>query len=144
MYHWNGFLTGTHLKEDRVLPDWSYGWENLGGSTRRGRARTDFESLVVHGERDYVSELGPLPSHVRDLFEKTTSNLMPCQRDAIHALLYHYADIFSQGLQDLGQSDLVKHRIDTGDAHPTRQAPRRLQEGGSAEMHSRPASAGPN
>ena len=34
-----------------------------------------------------------------------------------------YADIFSQGLQDLGQTDLV---IDTGDPHPIRQAPRRL------------------
>ena len=44
----------------------------------------------------------------------------------LYALLHDYADIFSQGPKDLGQTDLAEHWIDTGDAPPLRQAPRRL------------------
>ena len=73
-----------------------------------------------------VSELGPLPSHVKELFEKAAINLMPYQKDALYALLHDYADIFSQGPKDLGQTDLAKHQIDTGDALPLQQTPIRL------------------
>ena len=73
-----------------------------------------------------VSKLGPLPTHVKELFERAAVELLPCQKDALYALLHDYADIFSQGPQDLGQTNLAKHRVDTGDATPLRQAPRRL------------------
>ena len=51
---------------------------------------------------------------------------MPCQKDAMYALLHDYANIFPQGPKDLGQTDLAEHWIDTGDAPPLRRAPRRL------------------
>ena len=72
-----------------------------------------------------MSGLGPLPAHVKELFEREASNLMPCQKDALH-VLHDYADISSQGPKDLGQTDLAQHRSDTGDAPPLRQPPRRL------------------
>ena len=43
----------------------------------------------------------------------------------MYSLLLDYVNIFLQGPQDLGQTDLVKH-INVGDAQPVRQAPRRL------------------
>lgn len=37
-----------------------------------------------------------------------------------------YADIFANSKSDLGRTNLVKHRIYTGEAPPIRQAPRRV------------------
>ena len=91
-----------------------------------------------------MSELGSLPAHVKELFERAAINLVPCQKDALYALLHDYADIFSQGpknlvpcqndalyallhdyadifsqgRKDLGRTDLAEHWIDTGDAPP--------------------------
>ena len=66
-----------------------------------------------------VSGLGPLPTHLKELFERTASNLMPCQKDVLHMLLHDYAVMFL-GPKDLGRTDLAKYQIDTGDAPPLR------------------------
>ena len=73
-----------------------------------------------------VSLSDSLPPHVRVLYERAAPNLLPHQRQQLHSLLLDYANLFSQGPQDLGQTDLVKHNIDVGNAQPVRQAPRRL------------------
>jgi len=44
----------------------------------------------------------------------------------VHHLLCEFADIFSTGPHDLGCTDLVKHRINTGEAPPIRQPLRRF------------------
>ena len=41
-------------------------------------------------------------------------------------MLTEYQDVFSKGSDDLGCTDLVKQRRDTGDARPIRQPTRRL------------------
>lgn len=69
---------------------------------------------------------GALPVHMAPLFTKAAPSLLPPQRDALCVLLHEYADLFSQGPHDLGTTELTEHRIDTGDARPLRQAPRRL------------------
>lgn len=46
-----------------------------------------------------------------------------CQLDEI---LLEFQDIFSKGPQDLGETGLAKHEINTGDAVPVCQHPRRL------------------
>ena len=51
---------------------------------------------------------------------------VPDQRKQVHDLLCEYSDIFSQGSHDLGRTDFIKHRIDTGDAPPMHQQPHRL------------------
>ena len=58
--------------------------------------------------------------------EIAAPNLIPHQRQQLHSLLLDCINLFSQGLQDLGQTDLVKHNINVGDAQPVRQVPRRL------------------
>ncbi len=40
-------------------------------------------------------------------------------------LISEFQDVFSKGDDDLGQTDLVEHRIDTGNARPIRQRLRR-------------------
>lgn len=76
---------------------------------------------------------------------KTAREPKSCQRDDVTPLLAHckdklserelqqakrllldFNDIFSKGDHDLGRTGLVKHRIDTGDAPPIKQRPRRL------------------
>ena len=41
-------------------------------------------------------------------------------------MLTKYQDVLSKGPEDMGCTDLVKHQIDTGEARPIRQPPRRL------------------
>ncbi len=48
------------------------------------------------------------------------------QHSKIENLLKEYKDIFSQGVLDLGQTDVVEHKIETGNALPIKQLPRRL------------------
>jgi hypothetical protein len=41
-------------------------------------------------------------------------------------LLIKYQNVFSKNRSDLGKTDLVQHKIDTGDAVPFKMQPRRL------------------
>ena len=45
---------------------------------------------------------------------------------SIRALLIEYADIFAQDAYDLGKTHLAEHVIETGDAKPVVQPPRRV------------------
>jgi len=64
-----------------------------------------------------------------DPFEEMISALPPeldaDQRHIAESLLRRYEDTFSKNDYDLGQTDLVMHRIDTGPHRPFRQALRR-------------------
>ena len=48
------------------------------------------------------------------------------QRDAFKNLLTKYGDIFSKSSQDMGLTDLAMHKIETGNARPIKQHPRRI------------------
>ncbi len=48
------------------------------------------------------------------------------QHNKVAALLVEYQDVFSSGDDDIGKTGVVKHRIETGDAPPIRQKPRRM------------------
>ena len=63
---------------------------------------------------------------MRDLFERSSVNVGVDQREKIHSFLTEFADVFSTGPQDLGRTSKVKHKIDTGDARPIREAARLL------------------
>ena len=66
------------------------------------------------------------PEHVRPLLKGISTEITPLQREELAAMLTEYQDVFSKGPDDMGCTDLVKHQIDTGDARPIRQPPRRL------------------
>lgn len=67
-----------------------------------------------------------LPEQVQKLYERSSVDLSAEQKQELHTLLKEFADIFSQGLGDLGQTDIITHSIHTGDATPVRQPPRRF------------------
>ena len=55
------------------------------------------------------------------------SNGLPAQQnEEVLQLLEDFKDVFSQSPTDYGRTTLIKHRIDTREARPTRQAPRRI------------------
>ena len=67
-----------------------------------------------------------LPKHLEELYQASIDGLTRAQQTQVCNLLSEFPDVFSQGPQDLGRTDLVQHRIDTRDASPIRQPPRRL------------------
>ena len=52
--------------------------------------------------------------------------LLPEQSQKVERLLNQYSDLFSNGALDLGKTDIVEHKIETGDSLPIKQLPRRL------------------
>jgi len=68
-----------------------------------------------------------VPSHLQDLFYKsvTQGDLAPSHQCYLAALLRRHSDVFATGPIDLGYCSILEHDIDTGDAEPIRQPPRR-------------------
>ncbi|KAK3728413.1 hypothetical protein QZH41_020432 [Actinostola sp. cb2023] len=60
------------------------------------------------------------------MFQKSGNELSNAQREKLSALLIEYADIFACSSGDLGRTNLVEHRINTGDTIPIKQPARRL------------------
>ena len=55
------------------------------------------------------------------MMDRLPSHLNENQRDNIEKLLKDYADIFSRGEYDIGKTDYVEYKIDTGSHRPIRQ-----------------------
>jgi len=68
-----------------------------------------------------------VPSHLQDLFDKSVAqgDLAPTHQCNLAALLRRHSDAFATGPMDLGYCSVLEHEIDTGDAEPIRQPPRR-------------------
>ena len=64
--------------------------------------------------------------NLKDLYSRSTEGLNAGQQRQLLKLLLEFQDIVSKGPQDLGKTGLAKHEINTGDAVPVRQHPRRL------------------
>lgn len=75
-----------------------------------------------------VHDLDPkdLPEHLHLVWEANYSDLSDQQRQSFLALLLKHQNVFAKSKFDLGRTDLVQHKIDTGDHKPIKQAPRRL------------------
>ena len=66
-----------------------------------------------------------LPEEVKAAIQDLPAQLTAEQRRQARELLREYVDIVAVKGKPLGHTDLVQHRIDTGDALPIRQPPRR-------------------
>ena len=67
-----------------------------------------------------------LPKHLVGLFERSRKNLDQIQLTQAESFLVEFSDVFSEGPDDLGQTSLVQHQIQTGTTAPIKQPPRRL------------------
>ncbi len=67
-----------------------------------------------------------LPEHLVEMWDRSISDLNEDQQSRLQQLLMKHYDLFAKSKDDLGVTDLVEHRINTGDAQPVRQRARRL------------------
>ena len=67
-----------------------------------------------------------VPTHIEDLIERSSEGWTAKEQVAIKKLLIQFQDVFSKNEFDLGNTQLVEHTINTGDAKPIAQPPRRV------------------
>ena len=67
-----------------------------------------------------------LPDHLHDLFERCSENLSVEQKEIVLKLLLRYHLSFSSSDRDLGRTDVIRHKINTGNNRPIKQVPRRI------------------
>ena len=85
------------------------------------------DDLVVVRRTDaQVEQEDGIPSHLEDLYHRTCEQQTPEVQQLIAGILRDYADVFSKGEHDLGLTHLAEHVINTGDAQPIREPPRRV------------------
>ncbi|XP_023721645.1 uncharacterized protein LOC111872215 [Cryptotermes secundus] len=102
---------------------------------RRGSPRAHCEPVTLVA----LPELGqpPAPGITPKLADVTTAakpHLNTREFQELEDLMSEFADIFAQGNEDYGRTNRVYHRIDTGDARPIRQPPRRVPLAKQAEV----------
>ena len=67
-----------------------------------------------------------LPEYLKPAWENAQENLTSEQAVQVKTLLMKHKDVFAKNKTDLGRTDIVKHKINTGTAAPVKQNPRRL------------------
>ena len=72
-----------------------------------------------------TDKIPKLQTHLLPLIENTSKKLTKEQRVQLTKAIYDFSDIFVGPDGALGQTTLVEHRIDTGDAKPIKLPPRR-------------------
>ena len=66
-----------------------------------------------------------IPTHLTELYQGTIAALSASQSREVAALLVQNQSAFASSSEDLGRTSLVEHEIDTGEARPIKQRPRR-------------------
>ena len=72
-----------------------------------------------------IPEQDPLPEEIQEVVDRLPGHLTDLQRLQAIQMLRDYADVVAMKGERLGHTELVQHQIDTGDARPIRQPPRR-------------------
>ena len=66
-----------------------------------------------------------VPEHLKDLYERTVVGMTKEQKAEIAKLLKKYSNSFSKSDEDVGRTGIVRHKINTENAHPIKQPLRR-------------------
>ena len=67
-----------------------------------------------------------LPEYLKKMYDDGCENLSVDQAGKFAKLLVNYVDVFASTDKDIGRTNITKHTIDTGNAKPIKQRPRRL------------------
>ena len=78
------------------------------------------------GTTTETKEPGQVPDHLVELLERSCKYLEPEQQRKLGSLLREFQHSFAASSNDLGKTNLVEHKINTGNARPIKQPPRRL------------------
>ena len=76
-------------------------------------------------ECEEQNEEQSLPSELEELLSRSTDGLNEEQIGVLTDLLIEYQDVFSTSASPVGRTSMGQHKIDTREAQPTKQAPRR-------------------
>ena len=83
-------------------------------------------SVTINSEETGDQNSQDVPPHLEPLFLEATKNRTLEESAELATLLNKYGDTFSKDELDLGLTHLIEHAIDTGDARPVKQSPRRI------------------
>lgn len=114
-------LLGMDLLADRAIIDLQQWTLQLDGGEK-----VSLKPEKVKVQTCSLGTLEEVPAHVQDLLQRSSKGLTQEQVMRLRNLLKKYAAVFSQGEDDLGCTNVVQHRIDTGSSAPMRHAPRRV------------------
>ncbi len=76
-------------------------------------------------EAEGVANSHSLPAHLQYLLNRSKGGMTDQQKEEFEQLLIKHQNLFAKSPDDLGQISVIKHSIDTEDAKPIKQAPRR-------------------
>ena len=104
------------------------------GQPNKGQSMEDSEDSPDGAEpstgdgqaKEGMDIMDKVPTHLQDLLLRSSEHLTGPQSEAVANLLCSYSDTFAKSTDDLGRTSLAEHTIDTGDARPVKQAPRRV------------------
>ncbi|XP_052722158.1 uncharacterized protein LOC128193025 [Crassostrea angulata] len=65
-------------------------------------------------------------NYMKPLWDSCTKNLSKEQEELVRDLLQKHIKVFAKSKTDLGKTNIVSHKINTGDAKPIKQQPRRI------------------
>ena len=99
---------------------------NVGAASQGFVAQSD----EVSESQTTVNSSQPLPEHLQALYDDTCNreNLSETAKAGLRTLLCKHSRLFAESDDDLGRTHLVQHDIQTGEAAPIRQPPRRVPE----------------
>ena len=83
------------------------------------------QTRVINEPVSQVTFERTLPEPLQELLGRSTEYLTDSETEGLKELLYNYQHVFSLSDGDLGTTRMVQHRIETGNAPPIRQQPRR-------------------
>jgi len=81
-------------------------------------------NMVTCAEESSVES--EVPEYVSKLVQGVGIPVTDVESQTLQSILMSYQDVFSQNENDLGETDLIMHYIDTGDAKPVRQPLRKF------------------
>ena len=92
------------------------------------------ESVTMVDATEDPIEEQIVPEYLQELYTESVHDLSEKDSKQVQGLLCQYSDVFSKSEDDIGRTSLVKHTIDTGDARPVKQRPRRFPPVQQAEI----------
>ncbi len=113
---------------DSDLSDWESDDDELTDVHATSITRKCASAKTPHAKaRDDVRmDLKDLPEHLQPLMEWISEDITTQEREELAVAIYEYRYVFSSGQEDMVQTDLVTHTIDTGEHRPIRLPPRQL------------------
>jgi len=111
--------------QDQVLSD----------GTTIGHGEPAVWTATIDDQKPEPRRKRSLCQQLREVIVGARPNLIIREAQALEELIAEYQDVFETKSGDHGRTEKVYHRIDTGDARPIRQPPRRLPLAKQAEVN---------